>query len=90
MTMIMTTLAIRQQLHNFLEVAEDKKVKAIYTMMEGKIKESAVEYTAEFKAKLDKRYADYKSGKAKVITAEESKKRINRILKGSLYNHLYH
>ena len=47
------------------------------------IKESAVEYTDEFKAKLDKRYADYKSGKAKMITAEESKKRIQTILKAS-------
>ena len=77
----MTTTAIRKQLHNYLEVAEDKKVKAIYTMMENEIKESAVEYTDEFKAELDNRYADYKSGKAKMITAEESKKRIRIILK---------
>ena len=79
----MDTTAIRQQLHNYLEVAEDKKVKAIYTMMEEEIKESAVEYTDEFKAKLDKRYADYKSGKAKMISAQESKKRIRIILKTS-------
>ena len=83
MSMIMTTIAIRQQLHNYLEVAENKKIKAIYTMMEEEIKESAVKYTDEFKAKLDKRYADYKSGKAKMIAAEESKKRIHRILKAS-------
>jgi putative addiction module component (TIGR02574 family) len=79
----MTTAAIRQQLHNYLEVAEDKKVKAIYTMMEEEIKESAVDYTDEFKAELDKRYADYKSGKAKMITAEESKKRIQKVLKAA-------
>ena len=79
----MTTAAIRQQLHNYLEVAEDKKVKAIYTMMEEEIKESAVDYTHEFKAELDRRYADYKSGKAKMLTAEESKKRVQKILKVS-------
>jgi putative addiction module component (TIGR02574 family) len=79
----MTTAAIRQQLHNYLEVAEDKKVKAIYTMMEEEIKESAVDYTDEFKAELDRRYADYKSGKAKMLTAEESKKRVQKILKVS-------
>lgn len=79
----MNTAAIRQKLHNYLEVAEDKKIKAIYTMMEEEIKESAVEYTDEFKAELDKRYADYKSGKAKMVTAEESHKRIQKILKAS-------
>lgn len=77
----MTTTAIRKQLHSYLEVAGDKKVKAIYTMMENEIKESAVEYTDEFKAELDNRYADYKSGKTKMITAEESRKRIKKILK---------
>ncbi len=77
----MTTVAIRQQLHNYLEVAGDKKVKAIYTMMEEEIKESAVEYTDEFKAELDRRYADYKSGRSKMFTAAESKKRIQKILK---------
>lgn len=50
-------------------------------MMENEIKESAVEYTDEFKAELDNRYADYKSGKTKMITAEESRKRIKKILK---------
>jgi hypothetical protein len=79
----MTTLAIRQQLHNYLEIAEDKKIKAIYTMMEEEIKESAVEYTDEFKAELDTRHADYKSGKAKIVTAAESKKRVQKILKTS-------
>ena len=58
----MTTLAIRQQLHNYLEVADDKKIKAIYTMMEAEIKERAVEYTDDFKAELDKRQTTYKSG----------------------------
>jgi len=77
----MTILAIRQQLHNYLEVADDKKIKAFYTMMEAEIKDSAVEYTEQFKAELDKRHADYKSGKTKMITATESKKRIQKILR---------
>ncbi len=79
----MTTLSIRQQLHNYLEVADDKKIKAIYTMMEDEIKERTVEYTEEFKTELDGRQADYKTGKAKIITAAESKKRIHKILKTS-------
>jgi putative addiction module component (TIGR02574 family) len=76
----MDTAAIRRELHNYLEVAADKKVKAIYTMMESAIKESAIEYTDELKATLDQRYADYKNGKAKTVTAIESRKRIRKIL----------
>jgi hypothetical protein len=77
----MSILSIRQELHNYLEVAEDKKVKAMYVMMEQDIREKAAEYTEAFKAELDKRYADYKSGKAKMVTSSESKKRIIQILK---------
>jgi len=50
-------------------------------MMEEEIEGSVVEYTEGFKAELDNRYADYKSGKAKMVTAEESRKRIQKILK---------
>jgi putative addiction module component (TIGR02574 family) len=81
MNTAMSTNVIRQKLHSYLEVADDKKVKAMYVMMEEDIEESAVEYTDEFKKELDRRYADYKSGKAKMITAAESKKRIQKILK---------
>lgn len=79
----MNTTAIRQKLHSYLEVADDKKVRAIYAIMETEIKESAVDYTDDFKAELDRRYADYKSGKAKMITEQESKKRIQKILKSA-------
>lgn len=77
----MNTASIRQQLQNYLEVADDKKVKAIYTMMENEIKEANIEYNEELKSELDARYAAYKSGKEKLVTAADSKKRINNILK---------
>ena len=70
-------------MQNYLEVADDKKVKALYIMMEEDIKESNVEYSDELKAELDNRYASYKSGKVKMVTAAESKRRINNILKSS-------
>jgi hypothetical protein len=39
----MTTDTIRQQLHNsYLEIADDKKVKAFYTLMKEDIEESGV------------------------------------------------
>ena len=77
----MNTSSIRKQLHNYLEVADDKKIKAIYRMMENEVKESALDYTDELKEELDRRSADYKNGKTKFITARESKKRINKLLK---------
>ncbi len=83
MTATMDITAIRRQLHNYLEVVEDKKVKAIYTMLESAIKESSVTYTSELKASLDERYADYKNGKAKTIAGAASRKRIQKILKGN-------
>lgn len=77
----MRTSGIRQKLHNYLEVADDKKVKAMYIMLQGDIEESEVEYSKDFKKELDSRYADYKSGKEKVISATQSKKRIQGLLK---------
>ncbi len=58
----MKTANIRQRLHSYLEVADDKKINAIYTMVEDEIKETIVEYSAEFKAELDNRVNYYLSG----------------------------
>lgn len=77
----MDTAAIRQKLHSYLEVANDKKIKAIYTMVEEAIEGAGVEYTDEFKTELDRRQAAYKNGNEKPVTAAESKKRIQKLLK---------
>lgn len=66
-----------------MEVADDKKVKAIYAIMENDIEESALEYSDKIKKELDRRYADYKTGKAKTITAAESRERVQKILKAA-------
>lgn len=75
----MTTVAIRKKLANFMQVADDKKVKAIYALFEDEIEQEEMEYTDEFKEELDKRYAYYKNG-GKMITAAEADKQINKIL----------
>jgi hypothetical protein len=80
----MGTSQIRRRLHNYLEVADDKKLKALYAIMEDKINESAVAYTDDFKKELDKRQAAYKTGKEKVVSSTESKKRISSILKAGI------
>jgi hypothetical protein len=77
----MTTDTIRQQLHSYLEIADDKKVKAFYTLMKEDIEESGIEYTPKLKAELDSDYAAYKKDQTKMVSSAESKKRIGKILK---------
>jgi hypothetical protein len=71
----MNTATIKQQLHDYLEIADDKKLKAIYTMVEDEIKETQVEYSDEFKADLERRVAYYLNG-GKMVSANEMSKRL--------------
>ena len=75
----MTTTNIRQKLHLFIDTIEDKKAEAIYTLFEDEIEQDEWEYTEDFKAELDKRYAYYKSG-GKMIHATEADEQISAIL----------
>jgi hypothetical protein len=77
---IMRTAIIRQKLHQFIETAEEKKVKAIYALLEDDIVQDEWEYTDEFKADLDRRFAYYKSG-GKMVSARDANKQINELLK---------
>ncbi|MFN8282352.1 MAG: hypothetical protein U0U67_04010 [Chitinophagales bacterium] len=80
----MTLSVIKQSLHNYLEIADEKKLKAIYTIVEDEIKSASLAYSEELKNELDKRQHDYKTGKTKVITAKESKNRIEKLLKSKM------
>jgi DNA-binding protein Fis len=60
--MKMDTTTIRKQLHDYIEVAEDKKVQAIYTMVEDEINEPLQDYSPEYKAELDERVNHYLTG----------------------------
>jgi putative addiction module component (TIGR02574 family) len=67
----MRTAQIRQQLHEYIDTAEDKKLKAIYTLLEDEIADE-FELTAEQKKELDRRYDDYQNGIGKTYTREEA------------------
>ena len=75
----MTTLAIRQKLADYIKIADDKKVKAVYALLEEDMEQEAMKYTNEFKAELDERHSYYLSG-GKMVTAENANKQIVRIL----------
>jgi hypothetical protein len=75
----MKATAIRQRLHQFIEKAEEKKVKAIYTLFEDEINQDEWEYTDKFKGELDRRYDYYKKG-GKMISATQGDKQIKELL----------
>ena len=76
----MNTTNIRQQLHNYLEVADDKKLNAIYTIVADEIKETIVEYPPEFKADLNSRVNYYLNG-GKMISPAAMNKRLQALRK---------
>ena len=79
----MSTVAIRQKILSYHEVADVKKIKAIYIMMETEIEEASVAYTDEFRKELKQRYEAYKQNPSTAVTTAESKRRIQKILKSA-------
>jgi hypothetical protein len=67
----MRTTHIRQQLHDYIDAAEDKKLKAIYTLLENEIADDSL-LSVEQKNELDKRYADYQNGIGKTYSWDET------------------
>ena len=78
----MTTDSVREKLHQYIKVADDKKIRAIYTMLEGEITEE-VEWWKEnvFAKELDKRYSAWATGKEKGYTLTEIDASIEQIKK---------
>jgi len=80
----MAATAIRQKLYEYIRVAEDKKVKAIYTMLEEEIEEVQNYWdNKDFVAELDKRSAEYKSDKKQGISWKAAKSEITKSSKRS-------
>ncbi len=76
----MSTAEIRQKLHNYLESADDKVIKAMFTIMEKDIENNALVYTSKLKSELSKRQKDYLDNNFRLVNQEDSKKRIRQIL----------
>lgn len=74
----MTISAIRHKLYDYIRVARDRKVKAIYTMLAEEIEEGYDYWNDKaFVAELDKRSSDFKSGKIKGVSWKEAKAQIS-------------
>ena len=75
----MTTAAIREKLQDYIRFADDKKVKAIYTILENEITSEYKWYEDEAYVKeLDQDVKDYESGKTKGYTWEEVKESLRK------------
>ena len=67
----MRTAQIRQQLHDYINIAEDKKLKAIFTMLENEISDEHQLSPAQ-KQELDKIYSDHQNGIGRTYTWDET------------------
>jgi len=73
----MNTAAIRQKLYEYIRVADDKKVKAIFTMVENEVNEiTSWQEDPTVINELHKRAAALKKGSDKGTPWEDAKKRI--------------
>ena len=70
----MSAVSIREKLYDYIRFVDEKKVKAIYTMVEGEITEELNLWEdPAFVNELDQRLAEYESGKVKGSTWAEVK-----------------
>jgi hypothetical protein len=75
----MNTALIRQKLYEYIRVADDRKVKAIYTIIENDLAENNEWWNdTNFISTLDRIYSDLKSGTDKGIVWRDLK---NELLK---------
>ncbi len=69
----MTTTAIRKKLVDYLKIADEKKLKAIYTMVEDEIATEENDWNEDFYKELQRRSRNFKKGTSKTYTWEETK-----------------
>lgn len=72
--------AIRHKLYDYIRLADDKKLNAIYNLLEGEIEETNEWWKDKgFVDELDRRYEALENGSDKGFTVEELKVSIDKL-----------
>lgn len=69
----MTATVIRQKLTEYIKVADEEKIKAIYTLVSDEINTEENDWDESFVKELKRRSKSFKNGTAKTYTWEETK-----------------
>jgi len=78
----MKTEDIKQKLHRYIETADEKKLKAIYTIVKQEIEETSDLWNdEEFVAELEQREKKYINGTSKTYSVKESVARAEQAVK---------
>jgi hypothetical protein len=78
----MTTAIIRERLYDYIRIADDKKIEAIYTLLEDHIVPGYHwSEDEEFVAELDERVRRYEAGADPGFSIKEAKSSLNEMKK---------
>ena len=69
----MTTDAIREKLISYVQMAEEKKIRAIYTMVEDDMHTEENDWTNEFESEMNQRSNEVTEGVVSTYSWEETK-----------------
>jgi hypothetical protein len=77
----MSTANIREKLVEYIRVADNKKVKAIYVILENDIEDKNDTWTKEFTDEMLRRAEEIESGKVKSISRKDVTKKVASLAK---------
>lgn len=72
------TLTLKDKLHDYIERADEKKLQAIYTLIESDLEHRSSLYDEGTLAALKQTSEDYRAGKIKGYSVEESMARVRQ------------
>ena len=74
--MTMTDAAVKEKLHDYIEHADNERLRIFYSFVENEMEQIDDLFDDEMMRVLEERRANYLSGKSKASTAEESMARL--------------